>query len=80
VRNSHRIGPIRLPGGTSENGSGLYHLRQLASAGIDLAVASQAGQFDLKINTEAYLRGGRFDPDRMLEVFEGMVTENSNGP
>lgn len=57
-----------------------YHLRQLASAGIDPAAASQAGQFDLKINTEAYLREGRFDPDRMLEVFEGLVTENSKGP
>jgi len=57
-----------------------YHLQQLTSVGIDPAAASQAGQFDLKINTEAYLREGRFDPDRMLEVFEGMATENSKGP
>jgi len=57
-----------------------YHLRQLSTAGIDHAAASQAGQFDLKTNTEAYLREGRFDPDRMLEVFEQLVTENSQGP
>jgi hypothetical protein len=57
-----------------------YHLRQLTSAGIDPAAASQAGQFDLRINTEAYLREGPFDPDRMLEVFERIVTENSKGP
>ena len=31
---------------------------------------SESGQFELRTNTETYLRDGRFDQDRMLEVFE----------
>lgn len=36
------------------------HLHRLASAGIDAAVAQQAGQLEIKIDTEAYLRDGEF--------------------
>ena len=46
------------------------HLQRLAAVGIDAAAAEQNGQFDLRTNTETYLRDGRFDPDRMLEAFE----------
>src|SRR5579872_6478090 len=46
------------------------HLQRLAAAGIDGAAAQQSGQLELRINTEVYLPDGRFDPDRMLEVFE----------
>jgi len=50
------------------------HLKRLAAAGIDTEAARQRGQFDLRTNTEAYLRDGRFDKDRMLEVFEQVAS------
>ncbi len=52
------------------------HLRRLSSAGIDTATAQKSGQFDLLTNTEAYLRDGRFDQDRMLQVFEQLATRD----
>ena len=55
------------------------HLHRLASAGIDSAVAQQAGQLEIKINTEAYLRDGKFDQDRMLETFEKLASGNAPG-
>jgi len=55
------------------------HLQRLTTAGIDHAAAEQSGQFELKINTEAYLRDGRFDQDRMLEVFEQLASGNAKG-
>src|ERR1700691_2480344 len=53
------------------------HLQRLAAAGIDAAAAEQSGQFELKINTEAYLRDGRFDQDRMLAAFEEFASGNA---
>jgi hypothetical protein len=32
------------------------HLRRLAAAGIDTAAAERSGQFELRTNTDAYLR------------------------
>jgi hypothetical protein len=55
------------------------HLRRLAAAGIDSAVAQQAGQLEIKINTEAYLRDGEFDQDRMLATFERLASGNAPG-
>lgn len=55
------------------------HLRRLAAAGIDSAAAEQSGQLDIRINTEAYLRDGRFDQDRMLAAFEQMGSSNAQG-
>jgi hypothetical protein len=49
------------------------HLRRLAAAGIDTAAAEGRGQFDLRNNTDTYLPDGRFDPDRMLTVFEQLA-------
>lgn len=46
------------------------HLQRLNAAGIDTVAAQQRGQLDLRTNTETYLRDGRFDQDRMLEIFE----------
>ena len=46
------------------------HLRRLAAAGIDTAAAEARGQLELCSNTDTYLPDGRFDQDRMLEVFE----------
>jgi len=50
------------------------HLRHLATAGIDTAAVEQSGQLEIQNNTEAYLRDGRFDQDRMLATFEKMAS------
>ena len=55
------------------------HLQRLAAAGIDLTVAQQTGQLEIKINTDAYLRDGEFDQDRMLETFEKLASGNAPG-
>ena len=52
------------------------HLQRLSAAGIDTATAEHRGQFDLRTNTETYLRDGRFDQDRMLDVFEQAASGN----
>ncbi len=52
------------------------HLQRLAAAGIDLATAERKRQLELRTNTDAYLRDGRFDQDRMLEVFEELASAN----
>jgi len=55
------------------------HLQRLAAVGIDPTAAQQSGQFELRTNTETYLRHGHFDPDRMLEVFEQLASGNAKG-
>jgi hypothetical protein len=55
------------------------HLQRLAAAGIDTNATAQSGQFELRTNTEAYLRDGRFDQDRMLEVFKQVASDNAKG-
>jgi hypothetical protein len=52
------------------------HLERLAAAGIQTAGALQSGQFELRTTTEG-LRDGRFDPDRMLGVFEELAIANA---
>jgi len=55
------------------------HLRRLQAAGIDLNGAKERGQFELQTNTDIYLRDGRFDPERMLKVFEQLASDSSRG-
>jgi hypothetical protein len=55
------------------------HLHRLAAAGIDTKAAEELGQFDLRTNTETYIRDGRFDQDRMLEAFEQIASGNAPG-
>ncbi len=55
------------------------HLKRLADAGIDTRAAQKSGQFELLTNSEAYLRHGRFDQDRMLDVFEQLASGNAKG-
>ena len=55
------------------------HLERLAEVGIDLEVAQQSGQLDLRINKDVYLPDGRFDPDRMISAFEQLASGNSGG-
>jgi hypothetical protein len=52
------------------------HLQRLSAAGIDTKAAQQRGQLDLSTSTEAYLRDGRFDKDRMISVFEEIACGN----
>lgn len=53
------------------------HLQRLAAAGIDAAAAEERGQFELRTDADTYLRDGRFDPDRMLQVFEQLASGNA---
>jgi MEDS: MEthanogen/methylotroph, DcmR Sensory domain len=53
------------------------HPRRLAAVGIDTAAAEQHEQFEFRTNTETYLPDGRFDQDRMLEVFEQLAGGNA---
>ena len=55
------------------------HLQRLIEVGIDPTATEQSGQFELRTNTDTYLRDGRFDPDRMLEVFEQLASDTSRG-
>jgi hypothetical protein len=55
------------------------HLQRLVAAGIDTAATQQSGQFELRTNTEAYLRDGHFDQDRMLASFEQLASGNTEG-
>jgi hypothetical protein len=55
------------------------HLKRLTAAGIDPEAAQQSGQLELRTNTEVYLPDGRFDQDRMLEVFEELASGNTTG-
>jgi hypothetical protein len=55
------------------------HLQRLAAAGVDPTAAEQSGQLEIRINTEAYIRDGRFDQDRMLAAFEQMASGNAKG-
>jgi MEDS: MEthanogen/methylotroph, DcmR Sensory domain len=55
-----------------------HHLQRLAAVGIDPAAAKESGQLEVRTNTEAYLRDGRFDQDRMLDVFEQLAVAKSD--
>jgi hypothetical protein len=49
------------------------HVQRLESAGIDVAVAVQSGQLELRNWAEAYLREGHFDQDRMLALIQEVL-------
>jgi hypothetical protein len=55
------------------------HLRRLSTAGIDTSAVERSGQLEIQNNSEAYLRDGRFDQDRMLAAFEKMASGNIAG-
>jgi hypothetical protein len=55
------------------------HLKRLTGIGIDPAMAQRSGQLNLRTNVETYLRDGRFDQERMLEVFEQMASGPKGG-
>jgi MEDS: MEthanogen/methylotroph, DcmR Sensory domain len=53
------------------------HLQRLATVGVDTPAAEKRGQFELRTNTDTYLRDGRFDQERMLAVFEQLASGNA---
>ncbi len=53
------------------------HLERLSASGIDVDGALASGQFEVKNNSETYLRAGRFDPDLMLEAFEQLASRRA---
>jgi len=53
------------------------HLRRLATVGIDAEAAQKSGQFELRTNTETYIRDGRFDQYRMLDAFEQWASDTA---
>jgi hypothetical protein len=55
------------------------HLQRLSAAGIEPVAAQQKGQLELRVNTDVYLPDGRFDQDRMLQVFEQLASGNAKG-
>jgi hypothetical protein len=54
------------------------HIQRLASLGIDVDSAERDGQLEVHINTDTYLREGRFDKERMIEAFERMASGSSD--
>jgi hypothetical protein len=55
------------------------HRRRLAGAGIDTAAAEERGQLEVRSSTEAYLRDGRFDLERMVAAFEELAAGDGRG-
>jgi hypothetical protein len=53
------------------------HRRRLIAGGIDVDAVERAGQLEVLNWEDAYLRGGRFDPDAMLALVEE-VTRTSH--
>jgi hypothetical protein len=49
------------------------HLRRLEQAGIDVAAAQRTGQLEVHDWEQAYLRGGGFDQEAMLGLFQEIL-------
>ena len=49
------------------------HLRALEEAGIQVAEVDGSGQLEVRGWEEAYLRGGRFNQDAMLQLIEEVL-------
>ncbi len=53
------------------------HLQRLSEAGVDTAAVQKSGQLELQSNTDAYLRDGHFDKERMLAAFSRMASSDN---
>jgi MEDS: MEthanogen/methylotroph, DcmR Sensory domain len=69
----HKAIHVVNPGGREE------HIQRLTSSGIDTSAKQRSGQLELRTNVEAYIRNGRFDQDRMLDVFEQLASGHDKG-
>jgi hypothetical protein len=52
------------------------YVERLESEGIDVTAGLASGQFVLRNWEDAYLRGGRFDQDAMLELIESVLVDS----
>jgi hypothetical protein len=50
------------------------HLQRLSEVGVNIAAVQKSGQLEIQSNTDAYLRDGHFDKDRMLAAFAEMAS------
>jgi hypothetical protein len=55
------------------------HRRRLGGAGIDVAASEGSGQLQLRVWEQSYLRDGRFDQDRTLELVSSLIGRSA-GP
>jgi hypothetical protein len=60
-------------------GQNTNHRERLTGIGIDPAAAEKVGQLEVRTNSDVYIREGRFDQDRMLQVFEQLASGNVKG-
>ena len=66
-----------MRGTLREKYPGIWQIR--VDAGIDPVATQQSGQLELRVNTDVYLPDGRFDPDLMIAVFEGLASGSTTG-
>jgi hypothetical protein len=52
------------------------HLRRIADAGIDVVEAEQTRQLEVLDWHSSYLKGGSFNPDSMIVLFERVIHES----
>lgn len=52
------------------------HKERLETVGIDVEATERNGQLEIRNWEDAYLRGGRFDQDAMLELIEDVLTSS----
>jgi hypothetical protein len=55
------------------------HCQRLRGAGIDVEAGEDSGQLQLQVWEQAYLRDGRFDQERMLELMAALVERPAGG-
>jgi len=53
------------------------HLARLRAVGIDTDAALDSGQLEVRSNSDAYLPDGRFNQERMLALFEQLVSDTT---
>ena len=53
------------------------HLKRLSEAGIDVERALATGQLEVRPWQNAYLRGGHFEQDSMLELLDELLQSNA---
>jgi hypothetical protein len=52
------------------------HLRDCRAAGIDVEVAQESGQLEVRNWEDTYLRDGQFDAERMIGILEEVIRRN----
>jgi hypothetical protein len=53
------------------------HRRRMGEAGVDVDAAESDGRLEVRLWEDAYLREGRFDQNRMLELIEEVLQDGT---